>query len=373
MKIGAHYRKYLRPLARLAAESATTLYAVGGCVRDGLRGAEVHDIDLVVESDARRLARACVRRFGATYEVFDRFGTVRLILKGGFRVDIARARTETYAKPAQLPVVRPASLTADLRRRDFTINAMARPLTERGIGALIDPFGGAADLCARRVRILHPASFRDDPTRIFRAARYAGRLAFNVERETLERLKSAVERGLPRRLSRERVRQELVRALAEKDADAAMRRLRRWKVFPVLHPRFRWPKSAHAPLDAHVRVGLCACAMGEAGREFLSSLPFSRVVRAALTESVKVSRARRTPRGALDRLAFRVLRAHFPQMRAAAFGPLYLDGNDLRRAGLSPGKEFAFWLERAARHQWRGVHIRRSEALAWLKKSLAKS
>ncbi|MFH2204247.1 MAG: hypothetical protein ABIJ96_14100 [Elusimicrobiota bacterium] len=371
MNIGAGFRRCLRPLAQLAAARGITLYAVGGCVRDGLRGAPVRDIDLVVENDARALARACVRRAGGSCEIFDRFGTVRLLLKGGYRVDIARARTEVYPAPAQLPVVRPASLAEDLRRRDFTVNAMARSLTERGAGQLIDPYGGASDLRARRLRTLHPASFRDDPTRIFRAARYAGRLGFAIERGTCERLAAAVHQGLPRRLSRERVRQELVRILEERAPAPAMRRLRVWNMLPVLHPRFRWPRKAQAPASAHVRLGLCACALSrQDGREFLRSLPLARAVQAALALAVDLRHARRTPREAPPPLALGVLRAQFPDLPASAFGPLFVGGADLRRAGLAPGEAYARWLERAARRQWRGADRRRFEARAWLKESL---
>jgi len=371
VNIAAGFRRRLRPLVRQAAVSGVPLYAVGGCVRDGLRGARVRDIDLVVESDARPLARACARRTGGSCDVFDRFGTVRLLLPGGYRVDIARARTETYAAPAQLPVVKPATLAEDLKRRDFTVNAMARPLTEDGTGRLIDPFGGAADLRARRLRILHAGSFRDDPTRIFRAARYAGRLGLTVEPATRRRLAAAVGQGLLRRLSRERVRQELVRILEERTPGPAMRRLRAWNALSVLHPRFRWPRKAQVAMPAHVRLGLCACALSHAdGRAFLRSLPLARAVRSALARAVDLRYARQTPREKPPPLTLAVLRAQFPDRPAAAFGPLLLTGADLRRAGLAPGKQYARWLERAARRQWRGADRRRSEARAWLKKSL---
>ncbi len=374
MNIGLRFSRYLRPLARLAGERGIALYAVGGCVRDGLLRTVCRDIDLVVEADALPLARAAVKRWGGSFTVFDRFGTVRLILKGEFRIDIARARTETYPRPAALPIVNPATISEDLKRRDFAINAMARKVTASGMGPLIDPFGGVQDLKARRLRILHPMSFQDDPTRIFRAARYAGRLAFSLDTGTVQRLRAAVRKGLPSKLSRERVRQELVRILEEKDPGSAMRRLRSWKLFPVFHPRFRWAKKAEGARDALVRLGICAAEMGgEDGVEFIKSLTLPRANSAALQKALRIREERRSPREESPRLTLRVLRSCLPEKPSSAFQSLFVSGADLKRLGLAPGKDYALWLDRAARHQWRGVHRRRSEALAWLKSSLSGS
>lgn len=372
MKIHSHYRRYLRPLAALAKQSSMTLYAVGGCVRDGLRGTRVRDIDLVVEKDARILARACVRRWGGSFEEFGRFKTVRLFLKGEFRIDIARARKETYPQPAALPVVSPATLGEDLKRRDFSINAMARPLSESGLGGLIDPFYGAGDLRAGRVRILHKKSFVDDPTRIFRAARYGGRLGFALEADTRGLLAACVGRKIPWSLSRERVRQEVVRILEEKDPSAAMRFLRSWKMLPLLHPRFKWPAAAVKPTDAMVRLGVCALAMPESdGLEFLESLPLARAQKAALSLALKVRAGGMSPREALPPLALSALRIRDPKRSLSAYKPLFVGGADLRRLGLPAGKIYAQWLDRAARRQWRGDFRNRSAALTWLKKTVS--
>ena len=137
---------------------------------------------------------------------------------------MASARSETYARPGALPEVGPAELDRDLARRDFTVNAMAVPLS--GDPALIDPHAGLDDLRARVLRVLHQSSFSDDPTRALRAARYAARLGFEVEPETLELLRSADLETV----SRERAEAELRRIAAEPEAPAAFELLAGWGV-----------------------------------------------------------------------------------------------------------------------------------------------
>jgi tRNA nucleotidyltransferase/poly(A) polymerase len=149
-----------------AALDGERAYLVGGAVRDLLLGAEHPDLDLAVEGDAVELAR----RLGAEPVAHERFSTATVDLDG-VRVDLARTRAETYPHPGALPEVEPAPLERDLARRDFTVNAMALPLDGRG--QLVDPHGGRVDLRAGLLRVLHPGSFADDPTRALRAARYA--------------------------------------------------------------------------------------------------------------------------------------------------------------------------------------------------------
>src|SRR5215218_8215091 len=161
------------------------VYLVGGAVRDLLLGRPRADVDLVVEADAAALAA----RLGGAEKEHERFGTVKVEV-AGHELDIATARTETYPEPGALPVVAPAgSIEADLRRRDFSVNAMAIPLA--GEPRVIDPHGGRDDLAEGLLRVLHPRSFVDDPTRAIRAARYGSRFGFSLEPETFELLRRA--------------------------------------------------------------------------------------------------------------------------------------------------------------------------------------
>jgi tRNA nucleotidyltransferase (CCA-adding enzyme) len=167
-----------------AAAGAAPAYLVGGAVRDLLRGEARSDLDIVVESDFGPIAEA----LGGELVEHERFQTAN-VLVGELDVDIGRARTETYAHPGALPDVAPATIADDLARRDFTVNAMAVPLA--GEPELIDPHGGLDDLRAGLLRVLHPGSFADDPTRALRAARYVARLGFELEPETARQLRAA--------------------------------------------------------------------------------------------------------------------------------------------------------------------------------------
>jgi tRNA nucleotidyltransferase (CCA-adding enzyme) len=206
--------------ARDAAAGAR-VYAVGGPVRDLLRGAPSRDADIAVEGEAAELARRLAEVLGATRITVHRaFGTA-VVRTDGVRIDVAATRSETYPRPAALPVVAPAGIEADLGRRDFTVNALAAVLTDPGFGEVLDPFGGRADLESRLIRVLHPASFRDDPTRLVRAVRYAARLGLGLEPRTEERAREAVAEGLVDELSGARVRAELVILLGESPATIA--------------------------------------------------------------------------------------------------------------------------------------------------------
>jgi tRNA nucleotidyltransferase (CCA-adding enzyme) len=155
-----------------------------------------------------------------------RFATAKAVV-GGVGVDLAAARAESYERPGALPEVRPAQIGADLARRDFTVNAMALSLGDER--RLIDPHGGLDDLAAGRLRVLHEASFRDDPTRALRAARYAARFGFQPEPETL-RLLVATDLDT---VSADRQRAELLRICAEPAAPQALRLLDEWGVLEM--------------------------------------------------------------------------------------------------------------------------------------------
>jgi len=209
------------------------VYLVGGAVRDLLLDREPVELDLVVEADPGPVAA----RLGAPAHAHDRFGTSSVTVDG-FRYDIARARRETYSRPGALPDVTPASLGEDLLRRDFTVNALAISLGGPQPGALVWAPKGLEDLAARRLRVLHDASFVDDPTRLFRLARYASRLGFAVEPHTFELARRAVRTAALATVSAARVGTELRRLAREPDPIAALHDMRRLGLAVAIHPRF---------------------------------------------------------------------------------------------------------------------------------------
>ena len=181
----------LRLAGNLAAEGeseAEAAYLVGGSVRDALLGLTPGDMDLSVVGDAPRFAASFADKGGGVVEAVSQFGTARVGLPAG-RFDLAMSRTETYATPGALPTVKSSGIQEDLSRRDFTINAMAVDLSPSNWGDLVDPHGGFSDTARRRIQVLHSGSFRDDPTRIFRAIRYEQRLGFNLDPGALSLMK----------------------------------------------------------------------------------------------------------------------------------------------------------------------------------------
>ncbi len=360
--------KALRPLAAEASRLGLALYVVGGAVRDWLKGLEADDLDLASEGDPSPIAGLCARLEGARAQAFDQFGT-SMIRGRRFRFDFARTRREVYERPAALPRVSPASIREDLFRRDFTINAAALRLSPSGAGELIDPCGGLRDLRARLLRVLHPASFRDDPTRVFRAARYLCRLRLRPAPGTLAMARAALREGHAALLSRHRLAQELLRVLEEREPSRPLRLLRRWGYLQLLHPRLGLPRAwAKTPEE---RLGLLALSLGEEGSAFLRSLPLERGLSSQILEALRLAGARASPRATPFPLAARLLSLAFPRLPRQATCPLMIGGRDIEALGIPPGKDYRRILESAARAQWEGRFGSRPRALAWLRAQLA--
>ncbi len=205
----------LRRIADEADGRGLPLYLVGGFARDLVLGRPSLDFDLVVEGDALTFARACSKRLGGKLTVHKKFATATLSLPS-LVLDFITARSETYSQPAALPDISPGTLTDDLRRRDFTINTLAICLNRPRFGELRDDLGGLDDLQRGLVRVLHPRSFVDDPTRLFRAVRYAVRFGFRIAPETLALVENG--RRYIKKLSGERIRHELDLILDEPNA-----------------------------------------------------------------------------------------------------------------------------------------------------------
>ncbi len=234
---------------QVAAERGERVFVVGGVVRDAFMGRGVldHDLDIVVEGAGIPFAHRLAEVLQSSVRVHEPFLTAKLIapfsccaysregggdLENGVgalldEVDIATAREEVYERPGALPTVRQASIERDLWRRDFSANAIALPLADLDgmvsnriapselAKAAVDPCGGLADITNKTLRILHPKSFVDDPSRLFRAVRYIVRLAFHFDMQTLAGFLEAVKSGVLSTLSPRRVWNEVLVALEE--------------------------------------------------------------------------------------------------------------------------------------------------------------
>ncbi len=212
-RLPASAQEALRAAAAVAGDAS--LYLVGGTVRDALLGAGFKDLDIAVENGtAERLGSRLQARLGGTLSCHMPFGTCTLSLEDGLAVDLATAREEVYDHPGALPVVTPSTVRKDLSRRDFTVNAIALRF-HPGPPEIIDPYAGTDDLRARQLRVLHPLSFVEDPTRVLRGSRLAGRLGFRFEPSTAARARDALQPSIVSNVSGGRLRGELELTMAE--------------------------------------------------------------------------------------------------------------------------------------------------------------
>lgn len=244
----------LQDLICLASEvSAATdnkVYLVGGFVRDLILGVKNFDLDIVVEGDGIKFAEELAARLEVKLIRHKRFGTATLVLDHSLKIDIATAREECYPAPACLPLVKSGSVKDDLKRRDFSINAMSVSLNPYDYGKLIDFFHGLDDLRHRQIRILHDLSFIDDPTRILRAIRFEQRFDFKIERKTLRLLKEAAKLKALQGVQPQRLRDELILMLKEDHPIKQIKRIQQLVGLSFIHPRLKIGKNNYLLLKS---------------------------------------------------------------------------------------------------------------------------
>ncbi len=236
-------------LKEIGAVGGEGTYLVGGFVRDLLLNRPSLDIDVVVENDALHLAAQMRDRWDGHLAVHKQFGTATLTLKDPAlpTMDFVTARRETYTASGTLPMVEPGTLAEDLRRRDFSINALALRLDTHRFGTIVDVTGGLDDLETGTVRTLHERSFTDDPTRIFRAARYAERYNFAIPETDTEQIAAALP--VLATLSGQRLRNEIDKILLEENAPSIVTRLTDYHVWETIDERWEMSQNFAADLQ----------------------------------------------------------------------------------------------------------------------------
>lgn len=220
-------------IERLGADFTPAVLVVGGAVRDLLMGLRPADLDLMVEGPVAALA---TELGGDQLRLHDRFSTATIELEGS-RCDIAQARREVYRAPGALPEVEPASAAEDLRRRDFTVNAIALVLTGENRGELLFAPDGPSDVEHHLLRVLHELSFSDDPTRLLRLARYAARLRFEIEPQTLALARRALREQALLTVSGARIGNELRLLASEPDPVSALQALAELGIDRAIDPQ----------------------------------------------------------------------------------------------------------------------------------------
>ena len=205
----------LKNIGAAAEEMHYKAYVVGGFVRDLLMEKDNYDIDIVIEGDGAKFAVNYAKKHNAKVFVHKKFKTAVVSFDDGFKIDFATARTEYYVTPAAAPEVVESSVKSDLFRRDFTINAMAVRLDGAQFGLLLDFFMGQKDILDKKIRVLHSLSFVDDPSRAYRAIRFAVRFGFEIGSHTDRLIKHAESLDLFSRIIGQRQFLELKYILAE--------------------------------------------------------------------------------------------------------------------------------------------------------------
>ena len=322
------------------AASGTATYLVGGAVRDLLLGRDRTDLDIAVEGDAAAVGR----RLGGEVRTHERFATAT-VHTDGLELDLATSRSESYPEPGALPEIQPATLSEDLARRDFTLNAMAVPLA--GDPELIDPHGGLEDLKRGALRVLHDGSFVDDPTRALRAARYAARYGFDLDPDT-ERLLREADLAT---VSSDRVDAELRKLAAEETARRGFELLDEWGLVPLPDdaPELIDAVSALMVGEAWSRVAdrddaVLAAARGR-GRDAAGELAAAEVT--APSQAVDLARGQDGVTLALARaLGAEWLDRYVEEWRDIR---LDIDGDDLMEAGIPEGPAIGRGLTAALR------------------------
>ena len=230
------------------------LYLTGGAVRDIITGFPIRDLDFTVQGNALKLQKDLERAGAVVGDADDETRTLLLTLPGGVRAEIAMARSERYDKPGKPPQIAPATIIEDLRRRDFTMNAMALSLNEGSRGLLMDPFNGAADIEAKVIRVLHNYAFLEEPSRMIRATRFTTRFHWPLEERTQARYESAKENNYIEYIRSSSIGYEIEQLAYEDDPYGVLKAYEKEGWLKVLNPRWSTAKVDTAGLGALMKT-----------------------------------------------------------------------------------------------------------------------
>jgi tRNA nucleotidyltransferase (CCA-adding enzyme) len=226
----------------VARAAGMNLYLTGGAIRDIISGFTIRDLDFTVQGNPLKLQKDLEKAGAHVSAVEEESRTLFLSLPGNARAEISMARTERFEKTGKPPVVSPATIHEDLRRRDFTVNAMALSLNEGSRGLLLDPFNGVADIEAKLIRILHNYSFLEDPSRMIRATRFAARFHWQIEERTQARYDAAKEGKYIEHILRSSIGHEIAALAHEDDPLQVVKNLEKEGWLEVLHAHWNTSK-----------------------------------------------------------------------------------------------------------------------------------
>src|SRR5260221_1162938 len=230
------------------------VYLTGGAVRDILSGFIIRDLDFSVQGNALKLYKD-FEKAGAKIEAEDETTrTLMLLLPGNVRAEITGTRSEKYEKPGRAPEIVPGTIYDDMRRRDFTVNAMALSLNPGSRGLLTDPFNGVADIEAKVLRVLHNYAFEEEPSRLIRATRLATRFHWTLEERTQARYDAAKENNYIENVSDRAIGHEIEQLAHEDNPVEVLKALEKEGLLKVLVPHMSVAKVDSSGLTQLFKV-----------------------------------------------------------------------------------------------------------------------
>jgi tRNA nucleotidyltransferase (CCA-adding enzyme) len=398
----------VKRLQEIGDAARQSVYVVGGFVRDLLLQRENLDLDIVVEGDALGLAHRLAEKWGGKLQSHHQFGTATVTRPDGVKIDFVTARSETYEQPGALPLVRQGTIVEDLQRRDFSINALAIYLNPDDFGRMVDCTGGLEDLHHGRVRVLHEQSFKDDPTRIFRAIRYEQRYGFRIVERDETLIREAIGRGVLGRVSGQRIRSEIDRILIEEASPRMVKRMLEfdlfraiqphWSVAPDFDPRWDITQQAidwaleHLPadetdteavrwmplldtVDVIEAVGDRLVLENQLRKKLIATVEVLKNLDALLSDALPSEIYRLLKPYPMEALVFALVQPHQPDWRGEQIDrylinlrhvqPL-INGDDLIQLGLKPSEAFVGLLWRAFSAQLDEKIVTKQEAYQFL-------
>ncbi|MFH1378634.1 MAG: hypothetical protein ABII23_00010 [bacterium] len=380
----------LKLIQTCADQEALHMYIVGGFVRDLLLRKVVWDMDIISLEDPSNILSTLPGKITR----HARYMTHTVAMSDGSHIDFAVTRKETYPGPAALPVVSPGNLTDDLKRRDFTCNAVAIQLHGAQYGTLVDYFQGKEALLNKQLKIFHDKSFIDDPTRIYRAARFMGRYNFKLEKNTERMLQKALLDHMPARLSIPRLSNEFIKIISETNPQPALKLLRDWNALRFIHPKISsldWKKISLPSRTLNVSLAWFLQDLSpELAEQILTDLCIERKVIDTVTSILSAARVLISKRSIHDNMLEELRNEliynidfikNIPGISTSVVSKLknyrasktaFLNGADLHALGYVPGRYFGEILRSLRREIWDGRVKKRQDAVSFVKRTFKK-
>jgi tRNA nucleotidyltransferase (CCA-adding enzyme) len=253
-RLSPEQRAAFERVQELARLLQVNVYLTGGAVRDLISGQSIRDLDFTVDGNPVRMVRELEKGGARVVWESEKLRHYEMAFAGEADGSISSARDDAYDSPGAKPEYRFTGIMEDLRRRDFSINAIAISLNAQSRGLLLDPTNGLADLERQEVRALSIHAFTNQPVRLLRALRYCARMGFKMESRTQEWFELAIERGLDKNMEDADVGQELRSVSREENPVATLKQWEARGLLAAIHPQLQRRKPDYDSLNKLARV-----------------------------------------------------------------------------------------------------------------------